>query len=181
MERTPKLRATALAAVAVLMLIGLARRAPAPSHRAEGQPLPPLPAIDATCGVAGDRAREQAHMAETAALGAIDRYPFDPHTGLYALSCLSQAERCLLDVGDTGSAARVSERARSWRARIESDYRDHGTRYRLALASGRTPQAIAELDFLLGLLAQPGGALADHLRRARDALNAQSAASKEPP
>ena len=181
MERPSKLRAAALAVVAVLASIAVLRQAPAPSDRAHYQPLPPLPPIETTCGVAGDRAREQAHTAESAALGAIERYPFDPRTGLYALSRLRQAEHCFLDLGDAGSAARVSDRARGWRARVESDYRDHGTRYRLALASGRMSQALAELDVLLALLAQHGGALTDHLQRARDALNAQSAASKEPP
>jgi hypothetical protein len=178
-ERSPRLRGATLAVIAVLALIVVARQAPAPSERARKLPLPPLPQIEATCGIAGDRARVEAHTAETAALGAIERYPFDPRAGLYALSRLRQAERCFLDTGDAGSAARVSDRARSWRARIEGDYRDHGTRYRLALASGRTPQALVELDFLIGLLAQHGRALADHLQRERDALNAQSAASKE--
>jgi hypothetical protein len=137
-----------------------------------------LPAFAATCGVPDARAGEHGRSIEALATRRVERYPFAPGEAFAALAAFAEAERCYERDGDATGRARVRERVRAFRARVERDYRAHVTRYRLAGASGRDDASTDDERFLLDLLARDASPFSRWLRRAH---TADAAAELEDP
>jgi hypothetical protein len=165
--RTAALAASALATWIAALCVG------APERRAEREAPPELPAVEIACGATADLALDRARRSEDAACAAVERYPFDPREALRALALLSEAAGCAHLAGDETAAARITARSRAWRTRVERDYRDHLTRYRLATLGQRHERAAEEIDFLLALLDGDRGAFFARLRRERAAIAAR--------
>jgi hypothetical protein len=140
---------------------------------------PPLPRLNVRCEATGDAAAQTALDAEQAALAKIARYPYAAAEGLRALLRLAEAKRCFELAGDRVGMARVDQRERSWRARLERDYRDHLTRYRRALSTSQTAQLRLEIDVLLELLADQQGKFVNQLRTTQLALAASENKAEE--
>jgi hypothetical protein len=133
---------------------------------------PPLLEPRPRCLVPAEAAGARASAAERAALDKIARYPFAPGEGLRACELLAEAESCASAAGDQASAARLHARASAWRSRLEREYRDRLTRYRRARSSERPRQALADVLFLLELLAGHDGPFPARLRQIRLELEA---------
>jgi hypothetical protein len=170
-----RIRTLSLAVLTCLACAGVLYRGwgagpmPAAAPAATAEP-PPLPAAEAACSVTADRAADRARMLEVTAQASIDRYPFDTGEARRALLRLSEAADCARIAGRGADAERVDARRTAWHAHVVREYRDHLTRYRLAVAGRRDDQATTEIDCLLSLLDRDGGAFAARLRRERAAL-----------
>jgi hypothetical protein len=170
-----RIRTLSLAVLTSIACAGVLYRGsgPGPTNAAPRAAIaepPPLPAAEVACSVTADRAADRARMLEVAAQASIDRYPFDIGEARRALLRLSEAAACARIAGLGPDTERVEARRTAWHAHVMREYRDHLTRYRLAVAGRRDDQAALEIDCLLSLLDRDGGAFAARLRRERAAL-----------
>jgi hypothetical protein len=137
--------------------------------RSQGVPaeleLPSVPEPAAECNAPTAMQAARGNEAVAVARAKIARYPFAPADGIAALALLREAARCFQLAGDHDSARVAETHARSWRARVQSDSRDHWLRYRVAVASGRAEHALPDIEFLLELFERAPGPFTSRLRR----------------
>lgn len=137
---------------------------------AEAPALPPLPRARASCPEGRDHAAHAAHTALKIAGARMQRYAFAPSEGRMALAQLAIAVECSQVAGDAQLAALASRREAELRARIEGEAGDRLRRYEALKQHQRLREAAEDIAFLIELGWPEHGALADALRRDRDAL-----------
>jgi hypothetical protein len=141
---------------------------------------PPLATRPARCDGVPQNAGARATLAAQTAEAKIARYPYAPVEGPRALQQLEDAARCLAISGDARGAKRADERAQSWRAHLERDYRDHLVRYRRGVLTAQPSVVRLEVGLLLKLLADQQGPFINYLRSTQLSLAASDNTHKQP-
>lgn len=137
---------------------------------AEHLALEPLVATRASCPEQRDHGAHAAHVALHVAQARMQRYAFAPGEGRLALDRIAVAVECARLAGDEALAATASQRESQLRERIEREARDRLRRYEILKRHDRLPDAAGDIAFLIELGWPARGALAEALRRDRDAL-----------
>jgi hypothetical protein len=99
-----------------------------------------------------DSALHRAREAEAAAAARMQRYPFASSDGIRAVQLSAETQRCYELAGRNGDAARLKKQLRTWKQKLDQDYRSRRLRLRLSLQNRNQKEALREVRALQKLL-----------------------------